>query len=136
MDAERPPTKVPGPDRAPAPLVVAASLVAVEGVLLVLYGLSLIGAVDSSRLAMGVTTPIFFVTYGAALGYFAWRVFRLQSWARSPIVLAQLIQLGVAYSFLGGAGTVVTVVLALVALVVLVGIFHPASLHALSDDPQ
>jgi hypothetical protein len=42
----------------------------------------------------------------------------------------------VAYSFLGGAGTIVTVVLALVALVVLVGIFHPASLHALSDHPE
>jgi hypothetical protein len=108
--------------------------VAVEGVVLILYGLSLIGAVDKSRLAMGVTTPVFFVLYGAGLGFCAWKVFRLHSWARSPIVLAQLIQLGLAWSFVGGTGTAVTVVLALVAVLVLVGIFHPASLRALADD--
>jgi hypothetical protein len=105
-------------------------------VVLVLYGLSLVGAVHSSRLALGVTTPIFFVLYGAALGYCAWKVFRLHSWARSPIVLAQLIQLGLAWSFLGGTGTAVTVALALVAVLVLIGIFHPASLRALADDPR
>jgi hypothetical protein len=48
--------------------------------------------------------------------------------------MAQLIQLGVAWSFRGGDSTLVAVALAGVALVVLVGIFHPASLRALGGE--
>jgi hypothetical protein len=48
--------------------------------------------------------------------------------------MAQLIQLGVAWSFWGGSSTVAALSLGVVALVVLAGIFHPASLAALSDD--
>jgi len=115
---------------------VAASLVAVEAVLLVGYGVVLVTAVRSERLAMGVTTPLFFLLYGAGLAYCAWAVTRLHSWARAPLVLAQLIQLGVAWSFRGGTSTLVTVTLALVALVVLAGVFHPASLEALHHDDE
>ena len=130
------PAPVPpaGPRGAPPPLLVAASLVGVEALLLVGYGLVLLPAVRSERLAVGLTTPLFFLLYGAGLGYCAWAVSRLRSWARAPLVLAQLIQLGVAWSFRGGASTVVTVALALVAFVVLGGIFHPASIAALSDE--
>jgi hypothetical protein len=113
---------------------VAASLVAVEAALLIIYGVVLIPSVHSERLAMGVTTPLFFILYGAGLAFCAWSVVRLHSWARAPLVLAQLIQLGVAWSFRGGTATIVTVVLAVVAVLVLVGIFHPASIEALSED--
>ena len=58
---------------------------------------------------MGVTTAVFFAVYGAALLLCAWSVHRGQSWARSPIVLAQLIQLGLAWSFRGGDTTLVAV---------------------------
>jgi hypothetical protein len=47
-------------------------------------------------------------------------------------VLAQLIQLGVAWSFRSGATAFVSVLLTVVAVVVLAGIFHPASLRALT----
>lgn len=114
--------------------MVAAGLVGVEAVLLLGYGVVLIPSMHSERLAMGVTTPLFFILYGAGLAFCAWSVVRLHSWARAPLVLAQLIQLGVAWSFRGGTSTVVTVVLALAAVLVLVGIFHPASLDALSED--
>ncbi len=124
----------PGRTGAPAPLAVAASLVAVEAALLVGYGVVLLASVHRERLAMGLTTPVFFVLYGAGLGYGAWALVRLRSWARAPLVLAQLIQIGVAWSFRGGAATVVTVVLALLAVLVLGGVFHPASLAALSED--
>ena len=52
------------------------------------------------------------------------------------MVLAQLIQLGVAWSFRGGDTTVVAVVLAVVALIVVAGILHPASIAHLDDNPQ
>jgi hypothetical protein len=49
-------------------------------------------------------------------------------------VLAQLIQLGLAWSFRGGGTTVIAVVIAVVAVVVLVGLLHPASVEALAED--
>ncbi|HEX4976787.1 MAG TPA: hypothetical protein VFV40_02875 [Nocardioides sp.] len=127
----------PPPRRAtsvPAPLSVAASLAAVEGMLLVLYGVAELTAVEAARAVMGVTTALFFLVYGAGLVFCAWRMSRRASWARSPVVMAQLIQLGVAWSFRGGASDLVAAALASVAVVVLVGVFHPASLRALSGD--
>lgn len=118
---------------APAPLVVAASLTAVEGALLVGYALLELFSVDAARVTMGVTTALFFAAYGAGLLLCAWTLSRLQSWARSPVVLAQLIQLGVAWSFVGDDTTVVAIVIAVVAAVVLIGVFHPASLEVLSE---
>ena len=104
-----------------------------EAVLLVGYGISLLASLHTERLAMGLTTPLFFVAYGAALGACAWALTRLRSWARAPLVLAQLIQLGLAWNSRGGAPVALTVALAVVAAVVLVGIFHPASMRALDD---
>ena len=120
----------------PAPLVVAASLVAVEGVVLVALAILELASLSSQRLTMGVTTAGFFAGYGAALLVFAWSVHQGRSWARSPIVLAQLIQLGIAWSFRGGDTTLVAVALAVVALVVVLGLLHPASIDALADDPR
>lgn len=115
------------------PLLVAASLVALEGVLLVAYGLAEMFAVSGSRVAMGVTTSVFFLLYGAALVFCAWSVSRLRSWARAPIVLAQLIQIPVVWDFRGG-NTAVLVTGLVIAALVLAGIFHPASVQALASD--
>jgi hypothetical protein len=120
----------------PAPLVVAASLVAVEGLVLLLLAVLELASLSSQRLTMGVTTTGFFAVYGGALLLLAWSVHRGRSWARSPIVLAQLIQLGIAWSFRGGDTTLVAVALAVVALIVVVGLLHPASIDALADDPS
>jgi hypothetical protein len=117
----------------PSPLLVAASLVAVEGVLLVAYGVLEAANVHTDRVAMGVTTSLFFAALGAVLIGCAWLVVRGRAWARSPIVVAQVMFLGLAWSFLGGATTWVSVALALVAVIVLVGLLHPASVDALSE---
>lgn len=122
------------PDRAPAPLLVAASLVAVEGGLLLVFAVLEVFNLGSGRVAMGITTTLFFALYGAGLVACAWALSHRSSWARSPVVLAQLIQLGLAWNFRGGDTTLVAVAIAVVAVVVLAGIFHPASLEALSDD--
>ncbi len=119
-------------DSAPAPLSVAVSLTFVEVVLMVGYGITLAFDISGERFALGVTSVAFFVLYGGALGWCAWNLRRLRSWARSPVVLAQLIQVLSATSFWGGGTTVVAVVGILVGLVVLAGIFHPDSLAALA----
>ena len=121
----------------PPPLVVAAALVAVEGLLVLAYGVLEAADVHADRAAMGVTSAVFFLALGAGLIWFAWLVLQGRAWARSPIVVAQVLFLGIAWSFRGGSTTWVAVGLALVALVVLVGMLHPASMAALdrSRDP-
>lgn len=116
----------------PAPLIVAASLVAIEGLLLLGYAVLEVASLDADRAEVAVTTSLFFLLYGGGLVGCAWALTRLSSWARSPAVLAQLIQLGVAWSFWGGDTTLVALVIAAVAVIVLVGLFHPASLAALA----
>lgn len=118
----------------PAPLVVAVWLAAVEAALLVLYGAAEVFALSDQRVAMGISTALFFLLYGAGLGYCAWALTRRRSWARAPVVLAQLIQLGVAWSFWGGGSTPIAIGLGIVALLVIAGIFHPASIAALADE--
>jgi hypothetical protein len=112
---------------------VAASLVAVEGLLLLGYAVLELASLSADRVAVALTTSAFFAVYGALLLLAAWAVTHGHSWARSPIVLAQLIQLGVAWSFRGGDTTLVAVALAVVAVVVLVGLLTPASVDALAD---
>jgi hypothetical protein len=119
----------------PAPLTVAASLVTVEGVLLVLLSVAELASLDSSRVSLGLTTGVFFAAYGAGLLFCAWHLTQRSSWSRSPVVLAQLLQLGVAWNFRGGDTTWLAILLAVVALVVLVGVMHPQSIAALSDPP-
>jgi len=120
----------------PPPLVVAASLAAVEGLVMVLLAVLEVGNLASNRLTMGLTTSLFFAVYGVGLLFCAWQVARGQSWARSPLVLAQLLQLGVAWSFRGGDTTWVAIALAVVAVVTLAGFLHPQSIDALSDEHQ
>jgi len=120
--------------RAPAPLLVAAALVGVEAIVLVLLGLAEVLALSGARVTMGVTTAVFFLVYGAGLVFCGFAVSRLKSWARAPIVVAQLIQLMVAWSFGGGSTTPVAIGVSVVALLVLLAIFHPDSRAALDDD--
>ncbi len=133
--APEPATREPSP-RVPPPLTVAASLVAVEGIMLVLLALLEIGNLSTQRLAMGLTTTVTFAVFGVGLLLCAWQLTRRASWARSPVVLAQLIQLGLAWNFRGGETTWIAIGLAVVALVVVAGLFHPDSLTALMDDPE
>jgi hypothetical protein len=113
--------------------VVAGSLAAVEGVLVVSYGVVLAADIHADRAAMGITSAVFFVLLGAVLVMCAWYVVRGRGWARSPLVVTQVLGLGLAWSFRGGSTTWVSVVLVLVAAVVLVGLLHPASVDALTD---
>jgi hypothetical protein len=112
---------------------VAASLVAVEGLLVLAYGVLLAADIHADRATMGVTTSAFFVLLGAALGACGWFLTRGRTWARSPVVVAQVLALGLAWNFAGGATTWVSIVLTVVAVVVLLGLLHPASVEALSD---
>ena len=58
-------------------------------------------------------------------------LWRLRSWARSPVIVVQLIVLLTAWGFVGGETTPVAVVLAAVSVATLVCLLHPRSIRAL-----
>ena len=120
-------------NRAPGPILVAAALVSVEATLLILLGLAQVFSISGARVVMGVTTAAFFLLYGAGLVVCAWSISRLRSWARAPVVVTQILQLMVAWSFIGGATTPVAIIAGVTALLVLVALFHPASRAALDE---
>ena len=121
---------------APAPLVTAAGLTLVEGLLTAMYGIGEAVHITSQRLVMGVTTSVFFVLYGAAMVLCAWGLNRLRTWARGPVLLAQLILLGLAWNFREGDTLPLAIAMAVPAVVVLVGMLVPSSVDALEHGPR
>jgi hypothetical protein len=99
-----------------------------------LLGLAVVELISlvPSRLALGVTTTAFFLGYGLALAACAVGLLHQRRWSRAPLVLSQLIALGLAWSFARGAA-VVTTVLATAALAVLVVLFLPSTTRALTS---
>jgi hypothetical protein len=116
---------------APASLVGAACLTFVEGLLTVAFGVTEALSLDSDRLVMGVSTCVFFLAYGAGLVACAWGMNRVRPWSRGPVLLAQLIRLGLAWNFRAGDTRPLAIGLALMAVAVLAGLLHPRSIDAL-----
>lgn len=121
------------PPTAPPPLVAAASIVAVEGFALVALAVLEIASLTGGRLTMGLTTAVFFAAFGVLLMACGWLITRGHTWARGPILLAQLIGLGLAWNLRGGETTIISVAIGVVAVIVLAGMLHPASIDALND---
>ena len=124
------------PAGVPRPLAAAVALVLLEGAAVVVYAVSTLFFLAGDRVVMGATTTVFFLVYGAFLLVAGMLLLRRESWPRAPVVLAQLLQLGLAWSFRGGSTTPVAVVLAVLSLAVLAGLFHPASIAALDPDGE
>lgn len=121
---------------APPPLAVAASLVAVEAFLLVVLAVLELANLRSIRLTMGVTTTVFFLVAAAGLAWCAWSLWKGRRWARGPVVMAQLIQLGLAWNFRDAPTTFLAIGLAVAGLVVIAGLLHPATTRVLEDDAR
>ena len=118
----------------PAPLLVAASLAALEGLLVVVYGVLEATHVHAGRAAMALTTSAFFLVLGGALIASARLLGQGRPGARSPVIVVQVLLLGLAWNFRGGSTTWVAVGLATVAVLVLAGLLHPASTAALTRE--
>jgi hypothetical protein len=108
---------------------VAASVVGVQGlVLLLLAGLEL-ADLSAERQAMGLSTAGFFAAYGAVLLVAGWALWRRAGWARGPVLITQLICLGLAWNVRDHVA--VAVALAVTAVIALGGMLHPDSVGAL-----
>lgn len=117
----------------PWPLRIGLLVVLGQAVLFIGLGVAELVALSTVRLAMGITTAVFFFGYGAVLALCARGMSRRSSAGRSVVVMGQLIQLGVAWSY-RSATPELSWALAVTAVVALVGIMHPASIRALDDD--
>ena len=115
----------------PWPVRAAAVLTALEGLAFAAYGLALLPALFGEQAEAGSTALVFFVSYAVFLGVCAWQLWRLRSWARAPVVLAQLIQVLVGVDFWGDGATAIAVVLGGVAVAVLAALLNPRALAAL-----
>jgi hypothetical protein len=115
-------------------LVVAAAVVALEAVTLLAVGGSVVLGSERGRLVLDVTTTAFFLLYGCGLLVCARGLVLARRWARAPVVLAQLIQVLVAWSFLPGETRWVAILLAVSAVAVLAAVLSPAATRALVGD--
>jgi len=120
--------------RRPGLLLGAAVLVGAEGLVFVGLAILELANLNTARVALAVTTALFFLVMGAGLLACARGLSRVQSWARGPVVAVQLIALLLSFSFWGGQTRPGAVVLALVSVGVLVGVLHPASTRALAEE--
>lgn len=106
----------------------------VQGLVLVLLAVLEAASADADRASLAVSTSVFFAGYGVVLLVGAVGLLRRSTWARGPMLLTQLIMLGIAWSLRDQ--TAVAVMMALVAALAIAGVVHPDSIAALSgEDP-
>jgi uncharacterized membrane protein (DUF2068 family) len=118
--ADRPPSR-------PAPLLVAAALLGLEGLTSLVFGGIALTQIRISRAEVGAGVAIWMLGYGLLLLVVARGVFRGRRWSRAPAVATQLILLPIAFSFRGAPTTWLAGAIAVVAVGALVGVLHPRS---------
>ena len=109
------------------PLALAAVLVAVEAASAIVFGASAAMSVHRSRVVVGAGTAVLMAGYGALLASAAWGLWRGRRWSRGPTIATQLIQLPVAWSFVGGETTWLALLLATVSVLTLICLLVPSS---------
>jgi hypothetical protein len=126
------PDGAPDERTTPGALRLAASLVAVQG--LALLGLGVVGLLDQLPAGRGVgaSVAVFIGGYGVALLACARALTRRRAWARGPVLLTQLIQLGIAWNT--RENLLLAVPLAATAAVVVVAMLQPATVDALHGE--
>ena len=117
----------------PPPLTVAASLVAVQGVVLLILAVLETANLADERRSLGLSVTFFFAAYGVVLLAAAWGLRRRSSWARGPALITQLIMLGLAWNMREHVAVVIALVVC--AAIVLAGMMHPDTIRALDRDP-
>ncbi len=90
--------------------------------------------ISAELVSAGLATSAFFVVYGGGLIACALALTLHQGWARGPVLLTQLIQIGLAWNVRDVPLVAISLVVA--AALVLAGMLHPASIRVLADDPM
>ena len=112
-------------------MLIAAVVVWAES--LVFAVLVVLDAADLSgkRLGFGIGAGVLLAIYGAGQAWAAWRVTRGDGWARSPLIVTQLIQLLLAWNLRTSDSRWVAVLMAVAAVVALGCLLAPPVTRAL-----
>ncbi|MBC7633913.1 hypothetical protein [Aeromicrobium sp.] len=120
-------------------LLAAAVTVSAEAVGFVILAVLGLVAPSADPVGVGVGIGVFLLIYGAGQAWAAWRVVRGDAWARSPLIVTQLIQLLLAWNLRKpdertGDTRLIAALLAVSAVVVLACLLAPPVTRALSED--
>lgn len=110
---------------------IAAVLLGLIAVTAIVLGILEAINIRPHRAVVGVGASILLLLYAVGLGVVIRGLLRLRAWSRGPAVATQVVQLPVAYSFLGGGTTLIGVLLAAISLTVIVCLVLPSSTRAL-----
>jgi len=113
-------------------LVIAAGVVGLQALVLVVCAVLVLANLGGVT-GLGVSSAIFFLVCAAALLLCAAALGARQSWARAPIVLAELIGLGLAWDARHDA-LWLSIALLVLAVATLASLLNPASLAALAPE--
>lgn len=114
----------------PVSLRLAAALAGAECVFLLV--IAVLGVIDPSNVGVAIGLSVVYVVSALGLAVAAVGLWERRSWGRAPVVLAQLVLLGVAWD-VHRDEVGIAVAGAVLALAVLGCVLHPASTRALSD---
>lgn len=117
-------------------LLTGCVVVALEALTLLALGVAELLSTQADRVGLGVSTAVFFLVIAAALGGCVRGLWRLSSWVRGPVVLTQLIALGLAWNFRTVSPKVIAVGLLVIAIVGLVAMLAPATNAVLNADDR
>lgn len=115
--------------RLPA-LTLAAALLAVIGAASGVYGVLELIETRASRAVVGSGAAIILLGYATLLFAAARGVARGRRWSRAPAIATQLIQLPIAWSFLGGQTSWFAYLLGAMSLTIVVCLLLPTSTQA------
>jgi hypothetical protein len=111
----------------PGTLTLAGSLLGLEALAALAFGLWDTTQIRASRAVVGVGVAVLMLGFGLMLVIVARGVLRARHWSRGPAVVTQLILLPIAWSFREPPTTGVAVLLGVVTVAALVAILHPRS---------
>ncbi|MEV6038529.1 hypothetical protein AB0L65_45795 [Nonomuraea sp. NPDC052116] len=124
--------------RRPVTLVIAAAIVALEG--LVALGLGIYVAVETlvstpGNLTTAIAESAFGVLVGAGLLWVAWGgLFRMERWGRSPGVLTQIFMVPISVTLIQSGQPQLGIPLIVIAVAGLATLLAPPTTHALYGD--
>ncbi len=102
-------------------------LLVTEALAALAFGLLAGADIHRNRIIVGAGTALLMLGYAVLLGAAARGVWRGRRWSRGPTIATQLIQLPVAWSFVGGQTTWLALLLAGVSITTLVCVLLPSS---------
>ena len=114
-------------------LLITAAIVAVEAATCIV--LAVLGAIDldGDSIGTGIGVSLILAVYGGFQAWAVWRVTLGDQWARSPLVVTQIIQLIIAFN-LAGIPVWVMVLVGASAVVTLACLLAPPVTRALGTD--